>query len=325
MLRYIIRRILMMIPVMLGVVLIIFFMLDMSPGDPAAQLLGGDATEEQIAEMREEMGLNDPFLVRYVRYVWDLLHGDLGTSYTTKQPVATELMERFPTTLLFSILCTIVGAVIGIVLGVISAVKQYSWIDNISRVLALAGISVPSFWLGLMFIILFSVNLNWFPSSGFYGPIYWVLPSITVGLVQAATVMRQTRSAMLDVVRQDYIRTARAKGQSELKVILSHALPNAMIPIVTVLGMQFGHGLGGAIITEQVFSIPGIGMLITNAIGNLNYPVVQGGVLMIALSFSIVNLLVDILYAFIDPRIKAQYGSKKVKKDKKEKKVGAAA
>ncbi len=311
MLRYIFKRILMMIPVMLGVILIVFIMLELSPGNPAAAILGADATPEQIAELEDEMGLNDPFIVRYVRYVWGILHGDLGISYTTKQPVTTELFQRFPTTLLYSILCTVVGAVIGITFGIISAVKQYSIFDNIARVLALAGISVPSFWLGLMLIILFSVNLHWFPSSGFYGPIYWVLPSITVGLVQASTVMRQTRSAMLDVIRQDYIRTARAKGQKEFNVIMSHALPNALIPIVTVLGMQFGHGMGGAIISEQVFSIPGIGMLMTNAIGNLDYPVVQGGVLMIALCFSIVNLVIDILYAFIDPRIKAQYSSKK--------------
>lgn len=325
MLRYIGRRILLMVPVMLGVVLIIFLMLEMSPGDPAINQLGADATEEQIEALREEMGLNDPFVVRYVRYVLGILQGDLGTSYTTGQPVLIELAERFPTTLLFSILCTIVGAIIGIILGIVSAVKQYSWIDNFSRILALAGISVPSFWLGLMFIILFSVNLGWFPSSGFYGPKYWVLPSITVGLVQSATVMRQTRSAMLDVIRADYIRTARAKGQTELKVIMQHALPNALIPIVTVLGMQFGHGMGGAIISEQVFSIPGIGLLITNAISNLNYPMVQGGVLMIALSFSIVNLCVDILYAFIDPRIKAQYAGKKKVKKEEPKKVGAAA
>ncbi len=309
----------MMIPVMLGVVLVIFVMLSLSPGDPAVQMLGPDATPEQLEELRDDLGLNDPFLVRYVKYVWNLLHGDLGTSYTTKQPVAKEIFERFPTTLLFTTLACIVGAIVGILFGIVSAVKQYTWFDNVSRVIALIGISVPSFWLGLMFIIWFSVGLGWFPSSGFYGPKYWVLPSLTVGLVQASNVMRQTRSAMLDVVRQDYIRTARAKGQSEMKVIFSHELPNALIPIVTVLGMQFGRGMGGSIISEQVFAIPGIGMLMTNAIGNLNYPVVQGGVLVIALSFSIVNLLIDILYAFIDPRIKSLYsGKKRVRKTKNE-------
>lgn len=309
----------MMIPVMLGVVLVIFVMLSLSPGDPAVQMLGPDATPEQLEELRDDLGLNDPFLVRYVRYVWNLLHGDMGISYTTKQPVAKEIFERFPTTLLLTTLACIVGAVVGVLFGIVSAVKQYTWFDNVSRVIALIGISVPSFWLGLMFIIWFSVGLGWFPSSGFYGPKYWVLPSVTIGLVQASNVMRQTRSAMLDVVRQDYIRTARAKGQSEMKVIFSHELPNALIPIVTVLGMQFGRGLGGSIISEQVFAIPGIGMLMTNAIGNLNYPVVQGGVLVIALSFSIVNLLIDILYAFIDPRIKSLYsGKKRVRKTKNE-------
>lgn len=304
---------------MLGVVLVIFVMLSLSPGDPAVQMLGPDATPEQLEELRDDLGLNDPFLVRYVRYVWNLLHGDMGISYTTKQPVAKEIFERFPTTLLLTTLACIVGAVVGVLFGIVSAVKQYTWFDNVSRVIALIGISVPSFWLGLMFIIWFSVGLGWFPSSGFYGPKYWVLPSVTIGLVQASNVMRQTRSAMLDVVRQDYIRTARAKGQSEMKVIFNHELPNALIPIVTVLGMQFGRGLGGSIISEQVFAIPGIGMLMTNAIGNLNYPVVQGGVLVIALSFSIVNLLIDILYAFIDPRIKSLYsGKKRVRKTKNE-------
>ena len=219
----------MLIPVILGVTLIIFIMLALTPGDPARQILGGEATEEQVEALREEMGLNDPLPVRYLRYIWDMLHGDLGTSYSSKQPVTKELLERFPTTLLLSILCTVVGAIIGIVFGIISAVKQYTIFDNVSRVLALAGISIPSFWLGLMLIIAFSVNLKWLPSSGFYGPEYWILPAITVGLVQAATVMRQTRSAMLDVVRQDYIRTAKAKGQTELKVVLGHALPNALI------------------------------------------------------------------------------------------------
>ena len=256
----------MMIPVMLGVVLVIFVMLSLSPGDPAVQMLGPDATPEQLEELRDDLGLNDPFLVRYVKYVWNLLHGDLGTSYTTKQPVAKEIFERFPTTLLFTTLACIVGAIVGILFGIVSAVKQYTWFDNVSRVIALIGISVPSFWLGLMFIIWFSVGLGWFPSSGFYGPKYWVLPSLTVGLVQASNVMRQTRSAMLDVVRQDYIRTARAKGQSEMKVIFSHELPNALIPIVTVLGMQFGRGMGGSIISEQVFAIPGIGRLMIDSI-----------------------------------------------------------
>lgn len=323
MLKYIGKRLLMLIPVILGVTLVIFIMLALTPGDPARQILGGEATEEQVQELREELGLNDPLPIRYVRYLWDMLHGDLGTSYNSKQPVTKELLERFPTTLLLSILCTVVGAIIGIIFGIISAVKQYTIFDNISRVLALAGISIPSFWLGLMLVVVFSVNLKWLPPSGFYGPEYWVLPAITVGLVQAATVMRQTRSAMLDVVRQDYIRTAKAKGQTELKVVMSHALPNALIPIITVLGMQFGHGLGGAVISEQIFSIPGIGKLMVDSITARDYPVVQGGVLMIAISFTVVNLLVDILYAFIDPRIKALYVGKKTKTKKKVEK-GAA-
>lgn len=323
-LRYIGKRLLMLIPVALGVTVIIFLLLAITPGDPARNILGAEATEEQVVELREELGLNDPLPIRYVRFVWDALHGDLGTSYSTKQPVLTALLERFPTTFLMSVLCTAVGAVIGIVMGIISAVKQNSFFDAFARVFALAGISIPSFWLGLMLIIIFAVNLGWLPASGFYGPKYWILPAVTVGLVQAGTVMRQTRSAMLDVIRADYIRTARAKGQNELSIIFSHALPNALIPIVTVLGMQFGHGMGGAIISEQVFAIPGLGKLIVDSINNRDYPMVQGGVLLIAVVFTVVNLVVDILYAFIDPRIKAQYAGKAKKAPKEEKKEVAS-
>ena len=308
-LKYIGKRLLMLIPVILGVTLIIFIMLALTPGDPARQILGGEATEEQVEALREELGLNDPLPVRYLRYIWDMLHGDLGTSYSSKQPVTKELLERFPTTLLLSILCTVVGAIIGIVFGIISAVKQYTIFDNVSRVLALAGISIPSFWLGLMLIIVFSVNLKWLPSSGFYGPEYWILPAITVGLVQAATVMRQTRSAMLDVVRQDYIRTARAKGVGKWAVTMKHALKNAMIPIVTLVGTDFGYMLTGSMLIEKVFSIPGIGKLAVDAMSNRDLPLLEGTVMYIAFIFVIVNLIVDLSYAFLDPRIRYGKGA----------------
>jgi len=318
-LRYIVRRILLLIPVLLGISLLIFVMLEITPGDPATQILGGDATDEAIAELRAELGLDEPFLTRYVKYVWNALHGDLGTSYTTKQPITQALMRRFPPTLLFATLCSIISAIVGILLGTISATRQYSIFDNIARFISLLGISIPTFWMGLMAIILFSLKLGWFPSSGFYGPIYWVLPSLTIGLVQSASITRMTRSSMLEVVRQDYIRTARAKGQSEWKIITKHALINALIPVITVLGIQFGNGLGGAVVTEQIFSIPGLGKLMIDAIKSRNYPVVQGGVLLIAISFSIVNLIIDILYAWIDPRIKSQYAAKAAKKPKEAK------
>lgn len=312
--RYVIKRLLMMIPVMLGVTLVIFLMLEITPGDPARMILGDTATEEMVAELREEMGLNDPLIVRYFRYVWDVLHGDFGTSYITGRPVFEEIIERFPTSLLLASLATIVSILIGVPLGIISAVKQYSLLDNILVGVAMVGVSMPGFWLGLMLVLLFSVQLGWLPSSGFAGPLYWILPSITIGYISAASIYRMTRSSMLEVVRQDYIRTARAKGQTESKIITRHALKNAVIPIITVVGLRFGGSLGGSVITEQIFSIPGLGQLMIQAINNRNYPVVQGGVLLIAISYSIINLLVDILYAFVDPRIKSQYGSKKARK-----------
>lgn len=304
----------MLIPVILGVTLIIFIMLALTPGDPARQILGGEATEEQVEALREEMGLNDPLPVRYLRYIWDMLHGDLGTSYSSKQPVTKELLERFPTTLLLSILCTVVGAIIGIVFGIISAVKQYTIFDNVSRVLALAGISIPSFWLGLMLMLVFAVNLGWLPASGFYGPSYWILPSVAIATIPISTITRTTRSAMLEVIRQDYMRTARAKGLGEGAVILRHGLKNTLIPVITVIGIQLGRTLAGSIVVENIFSVPGLGSLIVNAIYARNYPIIQGAILFCALTFCLINLMVDILYAYIDPRIKSQYVRPKARK-----------
>mgnify|MGYP001806050298 CR=1 FL=1 len=308
MLRYIMKRLLMMVPVLFGVSLIVFSMIYFTPGDPAEYMLGMDANETSVAVLREELGLNKSFPVQFFNYLKGiLLHGDFGTSYTTRRSVTTEILERLPTTVTLACLSIGLATLIGIITGIIAATKQYSIFDNIATVFALTGVSMPNFWTGLMLIIIFSVYLGWFPSSGFSKPIQWILPSITVGLASAANIMRQTRSSMLEVIRQDYINTARAKGQNELNIIFNHALRNALIPIVTVVGISFGGMLGGAILTESIFSIPGIGKLMIDSINIKNYPMVQGGVLFIALGFSIVNLLVDILYAFIDPRIKAQY------------------
>lgn len=309
MLRYILKRIVMMIPVMLGVSLIVFSMIYFTPGDPAEYMLGMDANEESIAVLREELGLNKPFLFQYYNYLKGIiLKGDFGTSYTTHRSVTTEIIERLPATLTLAVLSVSLATFIGLITGIIAATKQYSIFDNIATVFALTGVSMPNFWTGLMLIILFSVYLGWFPSSGFSQPIQWVLPSLTVGLASTATIMRQARSSMLEVIRQDYITTARAKGQGEVTIVFKHALRNALIPIVTVVGISFGGMLGGAILVESIFSIPGIGKLMIDSISVKNYPMVQGGVLFIAFGFSIVNLLVDILYAFIDPRIKSQYG-----------------
>ncbi|WP_026476352.1 nickel ABC transporter permease [Alkaliphilus transvaalensis] len=305
--RYIFRRLLLMLPVMIGVTFIVFTMMYFTPGDPARIMLGESAPEDAVQRLREDMGLNDPFLMQFGRYVTNVARGDFGRSYTQRRPVATMIIDRFPTTLKLATWGVIVSIVIGIPTGIISATKQYSLFDNVSMVLALVGVSMPNFWQGLMMIIIFALNLRWFPASGFTTWKHIVLPAITLGTSSAAQITRMTRSSMLEVIRQDYIRTARAKGQVESVVINQHALKNALIPVVTVIGLSFGGLLGGAVLTESIFSIPGVGSLMIQAIRQRDYPVVQGGVLFIALSFSLVNLLVDILYAFIDPRIKAQY------------------
>lgn len=318
MLRYIGKRLLQMIPVLLGVTFIIFSLMEITPGDPARQILGQEATDEAVQALREELGLNEPFLMRYKNYIFGVLQGDFGTSYTTKEPVFNELMARYPTTVLFAVLTVLIASLIGIPLGIISATRQYSWVDNFATGFAMLGVSIPTFWLGLMLMLLFSVKLNWLPATGFYGPIYWILPAITVGLPASAGIIRMTRSSMLEVIRQDYIRTARAKGQTEHKIIYGHALENAMIPVITVVGITFGQSLGGQIVTEQVFAVPGLGKLMVEAINARNYPVVEGGVLLIAFAYCVINLLVDIIYAYLDPRIKSQYSNSVKKRVQKE-------
>lgn len=306
--KYIIRRILMLIPVLLGVTFIVFTLMYITPGDPARLSLGESAPESAVQELREEMGLNKPFLARYGNYIKDLvLHQDIGKSYVTKRPVMQELAASFPATLKLAGLSMLFAILLGIPIGIISAVKQYSWFDSITMIIALIGISMPVFWLGLLLIILFAVNLKWLPSSGFSSIKYMILPAVSLGAQSVAVITRMTRSSMLEVIRQDYIRTARAKGQREKIVVLKHALGNALIPIITVTGLQFGGLLGGAVLTETIFSIPGIGRLMVDSIKMRDFPVVQGGVLFIAIMFSIVNLLVDLLYAYVDPRIKSQY------------------
>lgn len=307
MLHFIGKRILMMIPVLLGVSLIIFTMMYFTPGDAADMLLGDSATIEQKEQLRNDLKLNEPYLVQYINYMKGVLHGDLGTSYSTKRPVTEELLDRFPTTVKLAGAGVLLSLCFGVTMGIISATKQYSIFDNLATSFSLLGVSIPNFWLALMLIIIFAVNWKILPPSGLSTPLHWILPIISLGMNSTATIMRMTRSSMLEVVRQDYIRTARAKGQKELFVILRHALPNALIPIITVAGLQFGRLMGGAVMAETVFSIAGIGKLMVDAIKLQNYPIVQGGVLLIAFSTSIVNLIIDILYAFVDPRIRSQY------------------
>ena len=307
MLKYILKRLLYLIPVMFGVSLIIFAMMYFTPGDPARIILGETATEAAVEQLRDELGLNDHFVIQYGRWLFDAVRGDIGTSYQTRRPVVDEIMDRFPATFQLAAAGVFVAVVIGIPIGIISATKQYSIFDNVSMFFALLGVSMPNFWQGLLLLLLFSLRLQWLPSSGLEGFDSLILPAITLGTGSAAVIARMTRSSMLEVIRQDYIKTARAKGQKESVIITRHALKNALIPIITVIGLQFGILLGGAVITEAIFTIPGVGTLMVGAISSRDFPVVQGGVLFIAIMFSLVNLVVDILYSFVDPRIKSQY------------------
>ncbi len=312
--RYALKRILAMIPVLIGISIVIFTLLYFTPGDPARMLLGDLATEEEVEALREEMGLNDSFFERYIRYMGDLLQGDLGISYVSKLPVSEEIMTRLPVTARVAFLVIIFAVVVGVPAGIISAAKQYSFIDNFVRIISLLGITMPSFWLALLLVLLFSVKLGWLPASGLYGPIYYIMPVISIAAVPVATIARITRSSMLEVIRSDYIRTARAKGQAENVILFKHALANALIPILTIVGIQFAGGLGGAVVNEQVFAIPGLGKMMVDAIKARNYPLVQGSVLVLAVLQSSVNLVVDLLYALVDPRIRSQYISRKKSK-----------
>ena len=265
-------------------------------------------SEEAILEFREKEGLNKPFLVQFFNYLYKAVrYGDIGYSYVTKNPVAQEVLAAFPSTVKLAALAVLLSVLLGVPFGIISAVKQYSLFDSIVMFFAMIGISMPTFWLGLLLILFFSVELGWLPSSGFDSFSAMILPSFALALHSMALIARMTRSSMLEIIRQDYIRTARSKGQLEKLVVLRHALANALIPVVTVIGLQFGNLLGGALLTESIFSIPGIGRLMVDAIKMRDYPVVQGGVLFIAIAFSVVNLFVDLTYAWVDPRIKAQY------------------
>lgn len=306
--KYILRRLVMLIPVMIGVSFIVFTMMYFTPGDPARIMLGESAPEVEVQRLRDELGLNDNFFVQYGRYVKNaVVHQDLGRSYITNRPVFDEIAARFPNTLKLAALGVLVAVLIGVPVGIISATRQYSLFDNASMVFALVGVSMPNFWQGLLLILLFSIQWALLPSSGFDTWKHMILPAVTLGTSSAAIITRMTRSSMLEVIRQDYIRTARAKGQKESVVINRHALKNALIPVITVIGLQFGYLLGGAVLTESIFGITGVGRLMVDAIKSRDILLVQGGVLFIAVVFSIVNLGVDILYAYLDPRIKSQY------------------
>ena len=323
--KYILMRLLLMIPTMFFVMILVFTINYFSEGDPVSDILGPEATQEQYDQKREELGLNDPYHEQLFRYVKNIVtEFDFGTSYKTGKPVIEEVLERFPTTLLLTLCSMAIATVLGVLLGVISAVKQYSVLDYLATLTSLVGVSIPSFWLGLMLMLVFALQLGWFPASGFYGPKYWVLPAIAIAVIPLSTITRMTRSAMLEVVRQDYMRTAKAKGLSETQTILKHGLKNTLIPVITVIGIQTGRTLAGSIVVESIFSIPGLGSLIVNAINARNYPTIQGSILFCALTFCIINLLVDILYAYIDPRIKSQYIRPRMRRQVLEQKIAGA-
>ena len=311
MLRYILKRIQLMIPVLLGIVVIVFTLMYVGGGDPTISILGENVTPEAQAEIREELGLDDPYLVRLGNYLLDLLHGDLGDSYRSKRPVMDEILARYPTTLKLTFGSIALGIVVGVIVGIISAVRQYSLLDKIGTFISLFGVSAPSFWIAMMLVLVFSVKLNLLPATGSHTLACWVLPVVTLGLQCGAFIMRMTRSSMLEVIRQDYIRTAKAKGQSEFKIVISHAFRNALVPIITTIGIQICGFLAGSVLVESVFALPGLGKYVVDSVNYKDYPAVQGVVLFIAINCVIINLLTDIIYCFVDPRIKAQYGRKK--------------
>ncbi len=313
MVRYFLRRIAFMMPVLLGVTIVVFLIMNLAPGDPAMIMLGHDATPEAVAQLRAELGLDQALPLRYAYWLGNVLHGDFGRSIWLGQPVLDEVLNRFQATALLAVVALFMSTIMGIFLGVISSVREHSILDRLSMLLALFGVSMPVFWLGIMLILCFSLSLRWLPPAGMVSPSggdlpdlarHLVLPSITLAAPATAIVARLTRASMLEVIRQDYIRTAAAKGLGESAVILRHGLKNALIPVVTVIGVQVGNLLGGAVITETVFAWPGLGSLIVKGVLTRDFLLVQGGVLFIALVFSSVNLFVDMMLGYLDPRIR---------------------
>jgi len=309
--KYILRRIGMMIPVILGVLLIAFVINRMS-GDPVAAILGGDATPEQYEMERERLGLNRPLFVQFGDYVLGIItRFDLGNSYASKRPVSEEILTRFPITLTLALISLAISSVLGIIFGVVCAINQNRNIDYIITLLALIVASLPGFWFALMLILLFAVNLGLLPATGLDTWRHWILPSVVLGLAPISNLCRTTRSSMLEVIRQDYIRTAKSKGVSDNKVIFKHALKNALFPVITVFGFMASLSIGGQVVVETVFTIPGIGSYMMIAITNKDFPVIQGTVVVLSLMVCIINLIVDIAYGFADPRIRASYTQRK--------------
>ena len=301
----------MLIPVILITSFLIFWAMSLTGGDPAMIVAGEGATTEEIEAVREELGLNDPFMVRYFNYVKGMVTGDMGKSYVTNKDVFKTFMEKLPNTLMLGGAAVLIAIVIALPLGIYTAIHQNTWKDTAGMVFALFGTSMPNFWLGLMLIIIFSLKLGWLPSGGKGGFDTLILPAFTVGLGLAALITRTTRSSMLDVIRQDYMTTARAKGCSEKRVIFTHGLKNALIPIITAIGLQMSMVITGSVLAETVFSWPGIGRLVYDSIAKRDTPMVTGSIILCSVFMCLINLFVDLVYAFFDPRIKAQYSKKR--------------
>ncbi len=308
MFKMIVTRILLLIPVMIGVVIVVFTINYMNPSSPAITILGASATPEAVAELEASLGLDRPYLVQLGEYLWNAFTKfDFGDSYIYNIPVTTLIFQRLPSTMIIGLVGVLLSILIGVPLGIWAAVKQYSAVDYGATILATVCSALPNFWVANMLILLFAVNLGWLPVSGIASWKGWILPIVAVAIGPIAIILRMTRSSMLEVIRQDYIRTARSKGLAERKVITKHALRNGLIPVVTVIGMMVGTSMTGTIIIETIFNISGLGLLIYKAVISQDYTIIQGSVIICALIISVCNLLTDIAYAFIDPRIKAQY------------------
>lgn len=304
MLKYTIRRLLQTIPLLIAISFAAFIMMHLVPGDPVRNMMGIEASKEAVEAERERLGLNDPLLVQYGRFLGGVLQGDLGTSIFTKQSVTEEILKKYPATIRLALGGTIFASVVGILAGIVSAVKRNKLTDNIIMVLSLISVSTPSFFLALVLMLFFSLQLGWLPSMGLRTPLHYVLPIITLGMQSVGTIARTTRSSMLEVLGQDYIRTSRSRGIPERVIIYSHAFKNAIIPVLTIVGLRFGGLLAGSMLVETVFSIPGIGRYLVDAVLERDYPVVQSTVLVLACTFVLVNLVVDLLYAVADPKIR---------------------
>ncbi|HUX14448.1 MAG TPA: ABC transporter permease [Spirochaetia bacterium] len=309
MLKYLLKRILLIIPVVIGITLFIYVVLALAPGDPVSLMLGPDATQSQLAAMRHELGMDQNVFVRYLIYMKSVLSGNFGTSWLSGRPVLGEFLQRIPHTFALACNSLLITIVFGLSMGILAAARQNKPIDNVTLVFALVFSSVPSFWAGLMLQIVFALKLGWLPSMGVGSIRHMILPAFTLSMISLAGQVRMTRSSMLDVINADYIRTARAKGAGEFRVIMRHAVRNGLLPVVTNLGIVFANAFGGAIITETVFAIPGIGVYMINAAKARDVPIVMGVIIFVAIIVAVINLLTDLIYAFIDPRVKMGYVS----------------